>query len=80
MKNKIKDGSRNIGLGIILILIWIIGGARFYFSISAEALGSNFFSLLLIGGGVYFIIKGLKQRKIYKQQNSNKKEDVALKK
>jgi len=66
------DGSRNIGLGVVLILLWIISGAKFSLSMSAESIGFNLFNLLLVGGGIYFIIRGLKQRNVYK---NNKKEE-----
>jgi len=74
MRNKIKkvNGSlENIGIGIVLIILWIISGAKFAFSLNAEALGFNLFNLLLVGGGVYFIIKGFKQKKASKKMVEN---------
>jgi len=51
-----------IGMGILLILLALIGGGHKYiFSWdSAELVGRNTFTLLLVIGGLYLINKGRK--------------------
>ena len=57
--------SSKMAFGVVLIILAIIGGGLKYLLYwgSAELVGRNIFTLLLVGGGIYLINKGRKAKK-----------------
>lgn len=57
-KEKSEIKKINIGKIIIGVLIVCYGISKIYLSLSNEAIGFNLFALMIIGLGVYFILRG----------------------
>lgn len=68
MKNNKKDGSGKIATAVVLIIIWVIGGANFFIPKNAEEFGFMLLPIILLGGAIYLIMKGVKERKNYKSE------------